>query len=736
MKKSLSFLCVLALIMSLCGVLPASAIEGAGLSTNLSYNVAYGCDLSYHNVGGDTLDYSLVDFGKMKADGCQFAILRIGYEPSASNGTTRVLDKAFVEFYNRARAVGMPLGVYFYSGSLNYADAVEDAQWCINIMEQYDMYFEYPIYYDVEEKEQTNLGSSAMNSLCLGWCETLEAAGYFPGIYAGQSQCLDKLTSTFKETYDTWVPNVRTDYDGGAQWNPNTKHMRDVANMWQYAWYEYEYNGIGLSMLDVNVAYKDYPTLIENGGWNNTVTKHTITFDSNGGTAVADVKVKDGETLTPPTAPTRYAFDFDGWYCNPELTDPYDFSSPVPYGFTLYAKWKEQYWGANTNLMPNSQQMQLNDFNGQGKIWPYWNDDAYGSVTLYNAVTNDENWSWPTAYMTYEHSFDSVGDSYLYVKKDGTAQFNVLLTYLDKDGQAHDLMLSDVANQSGDFAAGPMEEFFNVGSYIRNIGHAPESGNVKFTKVTYYVIGALDSYVKLYDMKFTAKFDIPDPYKTVMNSEIEQLAGAGNYVYNNGTLTMNAIDPDGYSLTMNVNDTIDPTDMTKLLMDVSATAPFNVTLELTTAQGDATVELKNEFFDVFGLEGDFTALPAGNWNVVMNLLGYYEWNGGAVTSSDIKSVTVTLMGEGSLTLKALQASRYETVNYVQDGQSSSGSLEKAAVGDINRDGNVDSTDVRLLMREMVVEGSLTAGQRLLADYNKDGKINTADARAMLLTITV
>ena len=156
----------------------------------------------------------------------------------------------------------------------------------------------------------------------------------------------------------------------------------------------------------------------------------------------------------------------------------------------------------------------------------------------------------------------------------------------------------------------------------------------------------------------------------------------------------------------------------------------------TTANGDATVELKNEFFEVFGLEGDFTALPAGNWNVAMNLLGYYEWNGGAVTNSNVKSVTVTLMGEGSLTMKALQASRYETLNYVQDGQSSSGSLEKAAIGDINRDGGVDSIDVRLLMREMVVEGSLTAGQRLLADYNGDGKIDTGDARAMLLALAV
>lgn len=73
---------------------------------------------------------------------------------------------------------------------------------------------------------------------------------------------------------------------------------------------------------------------------------HTITFDSNGGSAVASVSVSDGKTLSAPANPTRYGFNFVGWYCNPELTDPYDFSKPVPYSFTLFAKWEEAYWGA------------------------------------------------------------------------------------------------------------------------------------------------------------------------------------------------------------------------------------------------------------------------------------------------------------------------------------------------------------------------------------------------------
>ncbi len=246
--------------------LTASAIAGGGLQQT-SYR-AYGADLSFWNVTA-SLDYSLVDFAKMKADGCQFVILRLGYEGSSSR--TNTLDTAFVEYYRRARAAGMPMGVYFYSLATTYNGAVEDANWVANKIEEYGMYFEYPIYYDVEDSNQTALGSSSMESLCLGWCETLEGRGYFPGVYGGGSQVINKLSSSFKSKYDLWYPRVLTDYDGGAQYNPQNYDYSDYCGMWQYAWYEYEYNGIGLNMLDVNVCYKDYPSIMAEYGYNNCV---------------------------------------------------------------------------------------------------------------------------------------------------------------------------------------------------------------------------------------------------------------------------------------------------------------------------------------------------------------------------------------------------------------------------------------------------------------------------------
>ncbi len=761
MKKILAAGMAMLMVCSLFAVAAptttASALAGA-YKKGEGKIYAWGCDMSSWNVGGSNINYKLVDFNKMKADGCEFVILRIGDEKAKHNGV-RQADPTFVTLYNMARAAGMHVGAYYYSYKTTTSGVIGDAKWCLDIIEKNNMYFEYPIYFDIEADIHWKLSASTQVSLCNAWCETMIDAGYFPGVYSNIGCAMTNLQNSSNFNYDTWVPKPLRNSDSGPQFKPAESTVVDVDGlgkidfsvtygMWQYKWYsdswsEPSYEGsywyessVGWP-LDCNVAFRDYPTIMETYGYNNVVVKHTISFESNGGSSVADVKVVNGQKLTKPSNPTKYGFDFAGWYCNPELTDPYDFNTPVPYDFTLYAKWTEANWATNNNLMPNESQLVLNDFDGRGAIWPFWNNDATGSVTLYNGAGSEGEWTWPSAYMAYENSFDAVNNGYLYVKKDGTAQFNVVLTYLDKNAEAHELHLSDVAKIDGtDFPAGYLEEFYDVGSYIRNLGHAPASGNVKFTKVTYYVIGELDSYVKLYDLKFTQKFDVAGSYHSLYNKDAQQIGGTGSFTYDDGVLTMAADSDAGYSVKFTPNADFSPADLTKLLMDVNATAPFNVTIELTNANGDATIELRNEFFNVFDLQTAPTALPAGNHNVEMYFAGYYEWNGGIPASSTIKSVTVSLAGEGTLTLKALQVSRSASVTYVNDGEYNSGSLtgETVDLGDVNGDGEVSTMDARLLISFLTGSETLSDAQKAAADFDGSGTLSTADVREMLFAV--
>lgn len=65
----------------------------------------------------------------------------------------------------------------------------------------------------------------------------------------------------------------------------------------------------------------------------------TVTFDSQGGSAVAPITVEQGMKITRPADPTKAGFTFENWYSDTALTTVYAFSTPVIVNLTLYAKW-------------------------------------------------------------------------------------------------------------------------------------------------------------------------------------------------------------------------------------------------------------------------------------------------------------------------------------------------------------------------------------------------------------
>lgn len=70
------------------------------------------------------------------------------------------------------------------------------------------------------------------------------------------------------------------------------------------------------------------------------VRTYTVTFDTNGGSAVDPVTVDAGSTVTKPADPTKSGYTFGGWYKDSTLQTPWDFANgTVTADTTLYAKW-------------------------------------------------------------------------------------------------------------------------------------------------------------------------------------------------------------------------------------------------------------------------------------------------------------------------------------------------------------------------------------------------------------
>lgn len=71
-------------------------------------------------------------------------------------------------------------------------------------------------------------------------------------------------------------------------------------------------------------------------------TKVAVTFNTNGGTAINTQYVKPGERAKRPNdySSTKEGYVLGDWYADPELTQKFDFGTPIEAQTTLYASWK------------------------------------------------------------------------------------------------------------------------------------------------------------------------------------------------------------------------------------------------------------------------------------------------------------------------------------------------------------------------------------------------------------
>lgn len=93
------------------------------------------------------------------------------------------------------------------------------------------------------------------------------------------------------------------------------------------------------SEIDVNITFTykknlDEKEIIEN----NTDKTYTITFDTDGGSSIENQEVKENETITKPSDPSKDGYTFAGWTLD---GNGFDFSTNITSGLTLKANWSK-----------------------------------------------------------------------------------------------------------------------------------------------------------------------------------------------------------------------------------------------------------------------------------------------------------------------------------------------------------------------------------------------------------
>ncbi|WP_318786618.1 InlB B-repeat-containing protein, partial [Methanimicrococcus hacksteinii] len=74
--------------------------------------------------------------------------------------------------------------------------------------------------------------------------------------------------------------------------------------------------------------------------WTVSALEYTITYNSNGGSSVSSQTVPINGIFTEPSAPTKYGYNFGGWYTdNGTFNNLYDFNARAVSNVNVYAKW-------------------------------------------------------------------------------------------------------------------------------------------------------------------------------------------------------------------------------------------------------------------------------------------------------------------------------------------------------------------------------------------------------------
>ena len=193
----------------------------------------------------------VIDFAKVKKSGVDFVIIRAGYGKEISQK-----DPYFERNYAGAKTAGLYVGTYWYS----YADSVENAKreadTCLAILA--GKQFELPIYYDMEEQKQFARGKSFCDSIITAFCNALEAAGYYAGLYMSLYNLDNYASEAVRGRYTVWVAQYASQCTYKGQYG-----------IWQYS---SEGNISGVSgNCDMDECYIDFPSIIMDGSLNGYV---------------------------------------------------------------------------------------------------------------------------------------------------------------------------------------------------------------------------------------------------------------------------------------------------------------------------------------------------------------------------------------------------------------------------------------------------------------------------------
>lgn len=263
-KVSIAGTCVLTGEISTSGMLTIeNTADFRRESTSTFATYQFGRHIDHRKEQSKPIEYSLengmrgidvsswqgvIDWDKVAKSGVKFAIIRSSYSVDK-------VDKMFHYNIQAAKKAGLYVGVYHYCYALTDEETRQEAQFFMKTVAPYEI--DLPLMFDFEDPSQVELGKLQLTRMANIFMKELKNGGYYPMLYSYKNWLNENLMMEYLSDYDVAV----------AEWYVTRPTYTGDYGIWQYS-ATGRVSGIE-GDVDLDICYKDYPTIIREGGWNN-----------------------------------------------------------------------------------------------------------------------------------------------------------------------------------------------------------------------------------------------------------------------------------------------------------------------------------------------------------------------------------------------------------------------------------------------------------------------------------
>ena len=246
-KKGIYFAAACLLVVLVFGFLAFS-----GEKVKETEETTYGIDVARYQ--------GTINWSKVAQSDVDFVMIRLGYRGLEDGVITEDSNARYN--LQEAQKYGIQIGAYFFSTAMDESEAIEEAQWVVDMVSQYSI--TYPIAYDCEMFTDPSSRQYGMNredrmEVALAFMKEIEHRGYEAMFYSSKYDMEEGRwdMERIEEDYKVWVAQYP------EQPYPQTPESSysGTHNMWQYT-RDGEVYGIPTSV-DMNVAYFGYDGIKE-----------------------------------------------------------------------------------------------------------------------------------------------------------------------------------------------------------------------------------------------------------------------------------------------------------------------------------------------------------------------------------------------------------------------------------------------------------------------------------------